>query len=267
MRSLLLVIALALLASAAPLASAQPVTAPGADVALPAGLRCLLAAYPEQLCSATPSELVWCDGTRMAWDDGVAKPDHEVLLDTADLEDQMAQRYPLGGAWQPPPPLNVEPGRIRHEPFFAKMYGDSAAAVRKTLAPVRWLGGETVRVTTVNRVHERLQAISDEVARLPSAPTVAKTAGTFNWRAIRGTKRRSMHSYAVAIDVGVASSDFWGWVKPGPDGRLAWRNRISMDVVEVFERHGFIWGGKWYHFDTMHFEYRPELLADPCVQR
>jgi hypothetical protein len=21
-----------------------------------------------------------------------------------------------------------------------------------------------------------------------------------------------------------------------------------------------IWGGKWGHFDTMHFEYRPELL-------
>ena len=31
-------------------------------------------------------------------------------------------------------------------------------------------------------------------------------------------------------------------------------------IVEIFERHGFIWGGKWYHYDTMHFEYRPELL-------
>jgi hypothetical protein len=30
--------------------------------------------------------------------------------------------------------------------------------------------------------------------------------------------------------------------------------------VDIFERHGFIWGGKWGHFDTMHFEYRPELL-------
>ncbi|MGW8266533.1 MAG: M15 family metallopeptidase, partial [Longimicrobiales bacterium] len=31
-------------------------------------------------------------------------------------------------------------------------------------------------------------------------------------------------------------------------------------VVEAFERHGFVWGGKWAHFDTMHFEYRPEIL-------
>jgi hypothetical protein len=30
--------------------------------------------------------------------------------------------------------------------------------------------------------------------------------------------------------------------------------------VEIFERHGFIWGGKWFHYDTMHFEYRPEML-------
>ena len=38
------------------------------------------------------------------------------------------------------------------------------------------------------------------------------------------------------------------------------RNLIPHAVVEIFERHGFIWGGKWFHYDTMHFEYRPELL-------
>jgi hypothetical protein len=37
-------------------------------------------------------------------------------------------------------------------------------------------------------------------------------------------------------------------------------NRIPWEIVEVFEKHGFISGGKWYHYDTMHFEYRPELL-------
>ena len=29
----------------------------------------------------------------------------------------------------------------------------------------------------------------------------------------------------------------------------------------IFEKHGFIWGGRWYHYDTMHFEYRPEMIA------
>jgi len=23
-----------------------------------------------------------------------------------------------------------------------------------------------------------------------------------------------------------------------------------------------VWGGKWYHYDTMHFEYRPEILMN-----
>ncbi len=32
-------------------------------------------------------------------------------------------------------------------------------------------------------------------------------------------------------------------------------------AAKAFERHGFIWGAKWYHFDTMHFEYRPEIIA------
>jgi D-alanyl-D-alanine carboxypeptidase len=43
-------------------------------------------------------------------------------------------------------------------------------------------------------------------------------------------------------------------------GRHFHRNRLPFDIVQIFEKHGFIWGGKWGHFDTMHFEYRPELL-------
>ena len=38
------------------------------------------------------------------------------------------------------------------------------------------------------------------------------------------------------------------------------QEQMPREIVDIFERHGFIWGGKWYHYDTMHFEYRPELL-------
>jgi len=37
-------------------------------------------------------------------------------------------------------------------------------------------------------------------------------------------------------------------------------SQIPIQIVRIFEKHGFIWGGYWYHYDTMHFEYRPELL-------
>ena len=42
--------------------------------------------------------------------------------------------------------------------------------------------------------------------------------------------------------------------------KIKYVNRIPKEIVKVFEKHGFIWGGRWYHYDTMHFEYRPELI-------
>ena len=239
---------------------------------VPPEMRCLQEAYPEHICGSKPGALIWCDGTEMPWDDGRAKADHDTLLDEADLHDQMVQRYPLGADYQVPPAVNFEPGRIRHEPFFRKMYGDSAAAVGSSLVTVEWMPRHTrkrLRVTSVNGVDEKLRAVSAELQRLPPKvrQVVESTSGTFNWRVIRGTKRLSMHSFAIAIDVGVPSADYWKWRKPGPDGLLAYRNRIPLEIVEVFEKHGFVWGGKWYHFDTMHFEYRPELLHPACVAR
>ena len=51
------------------------------------------------------------------------------------------------------------------------------------------------------------------------------------------------------------------WQRPKHPTR--WRNRIPQAIVDAFEAEGFIWGGRWFHYDTMHFEYRPELL-DPA---
>ena len=41
---------------------------------------------------------------------------------------------------------------------------------------------------------------------------------------------------------------------------MGYENKMPHDIVKVFEKHGFIWGGRWYHYDTMHFEFRPEIL-------
>jgi hypothetical protein len=30
--------------------------------------------------------------------------------------------------------------------------------------------------------------------------------------------------------------------------------------VKIFLEENFIWGGHWDRYDTMHFEYRPELI-------
>jgi D-alanyl-D-alanine carboxypeptidase len=83
--------------------------------------------------------------------------------------------------------------------------------------------------------------------------------GAFSCRGIADTAQPSMHSYGAAFDLNISFSGYWYWQR-SREGTLAYRNRMPHELVEIFERHGFIWGGKWYHYDTMHFEYRPELL-------
>lgn len=230
---------------------------------------CFTAAYPGVVCGHEGNSLVLCNGTRLPWDDGRDKP-YEDLLERPDLEDTVKTRYRAGRTFDVPP-RGFEPGRWRHEALFAAMYGDSQKAVEKTTRKVDWMpsyGGKTVRVTTVNGVADALERVSQDLSRELSEDhkkLVAKTAGVFVWRQVRGSPRRSPHSYAIAIDVGVAWSDYWDWNKPDKDGGYRYKNRFPLEIVEVFERHGFVWGGKWYHFDTMHFEYRPELLVAPCV--
>jgi len=61
-------------------------------------------------------------------------------------------------------------------------------------------------------------------------------------------------------------SNYWQWDLKrnhqtiSESNKLTYKNNIPWEIVEIFEKHGFIWGGKWHHYDTMHFEYRPELL-------
>ena len=216
----------------------------------------LVRAYPEALARADGSTLVWRDGTRMA-----AGPVHPGLElednpQGGSILDQLAAAYPAGS---PEEPLG-DPGRVRNAAFFDRMYGDCRLGqVAPHLVPVVWLPGSwghTVSITSVNGVDRRLAAISRELDELPAADKryLHPTAGTYNCRTIAGAAQSSMHAWGAAIDINTAYSDYWRW-RHG-----SYRNRIPASIVAAFERHGFIWGGRWSHYDTMHFEYRPELL-------
>lgn len=243
-----------------------------AKPSMPARMKCLVEAYPDHLCGGDATHVHWCDGEKSLWDDGQEKADHDTLLNTADLEDQLAQPYPLGADFPMPLPPNYEPGRVRNTAFFLKMYGQTESKMRKTLTRIRWLpstDNRSIRVTTVNDVHKKLAAVSDDIEKLPRKLQLAAgdTSGPFYWRNIKGTKRKSMHSFAIAFDIGLKDAYYWRWAKPDAQGRLQYKNKMPIEVVEIFEKHGFIWGGKWYHFDTPHFEYRPELLHPDCLAK
>ncbi len=143
------------------------------------------------------------------------------------------------------------------------MYGDCwQGEVAPRLVSVVWLPrswGRTVRVTSINGVAQHLAEISEELDTLPTAVKryAYPPAGTYNCRTVADTGEPSMHSWGAAIDINAAYADYWLWA------RGASANTIPAEIIEIFERHGFIWGGKWSHYDTMHFEYRPELVNGP----
>ncbi|MFZ0846476.1 MAG: M15 family metallopeptidase [Pseudolabrys sp.] len=227
-------------------------------------LDALVGAYPDFIAGYDAKYLNFKDGTRLPVSDGKRTKSFEQLLESPDIKDQFAIPYPLGIAFKKPQ-QNEDPGRIRNEPFFRKMYGDCRKGdVARHLKAVAWLphrGGGTVMATTINGFDGRLAAVSRELETLPVETTkyLVPSSGTYNCRAIAGTDRLSMHAYAAAIDINAKFGDYWRWPKNGKDGN--WQSRIPAAIVEIFERNGFIWGGKWYHYDTLHFEYRPEIIA------
>lgn len=118
------------------------------------------------------------------------------------------------------------------------------------------------------RVEERLNRQMEEKDELILYVRSLKQVSGFNWRPIAGTASLSSHSYGTAIDLVPKSysgkQTYWRWTM-GDNSRwydLGWDDLHCppREVVEAFEAEGFVWGGKWFLYDTIHFEYRPEIL-------
>ena len=199
------------------------------------------------------------DGGRVPFDDGKPKTFEERLA-FPDVKDLFLLPYRVGPI-RAVETENDDPGRIRVEAIFAATYGGKHAAAEQV--QVRFLG----MPVRVNR--NIVTALEHVAARLASArkadgklePFLHRLSGGFAARKIAGTDRTSAHAWGIAIDLDKSMSDYWRWQKGKP---LHWRNRIPQTIVDAFEAEGFIWGGRWYHYDTMHFEYRPELFGPPC---
>ena len=221
----------------------------------PAQLGCLLRHYTGQAAFVDGRWFVVLPGgARHPWAGAPGRPLDRRIEDPAPA-DTFAIPYPTGPI-APVDDAARDPGRLRFLPLFAATYGDPP----RSLARIRFFGHTL-------KVHPRLVAPLERVtARL--APQLAATlrghlvppAGAFARRNIAGTERRSAHAYGVALDLNAARSHYWRWQKePGPP---RWRSTIPAAIVAAFEAEGFIWGGRWYHYDTMHFEYRPELVGE-----
>jgi D-alanyl-D-alanine carboxypeptidase len=210
-------------------------------------------AYPNQIAGIKDNRLIFTDGFSIVFDDALKKSEPD-LFDKPDIEDMFHWTYPSATLKVAP---TEDPGRIRNQDFFNHVYGDcTKGEVEKNLVEVKWLGGKMLKASKINGAALQLQQVADEIQKAGGivAQAASPSAGTYICRVIDGTKRQSAHGLGIAIDVNLKVSDYWRWRKG------AYRNRVPQGLVDIFERHGFIWGGKWAHYDTMHFEYRPEML-------
>lgn len=218
----------------------------------------LIDAYPDYFRDSRLSNdtLFLSDGTSLVFDDRRQK-DFVQLLDEGDVEDMFAMEYARNGK----PGYLMDAGRSRCEPMFKMMYGKNESEVRKNLVKVNWFG-QSLLFNKNNGAADSLRQVMAEIGRHPELNKYTKSAGTFYWRPVRGAKRLSAHSYGIAIDLSINNSNYWLWDHPkaSETDSIPYRNRMPLEMVEIFERHGFIWGGRWYHYDTMHFEFRPEIL-------
>lgn len=217
----------------------------------------ILASYPDMVKDIHDNKVFFSDSSFITYDDNTEK-DFVTMLDESDVEDMFYVPYRLP---EKAPEYLEDAGRSRSEALFKKMYGASESAVRKNLVNVDWFG-QNVTFSSINGAADSLKAVRDEIAKYPELRPILKSSGTFYWRTVRGSKRQSAHSYGIAIDVGVDKADYWQWnAKTNEElSKFRYNNRMPLKLVEIFERHGFIWGGAWYHYDTMHFEFRPEIL-------
>lgn len=229
----------------------------------PDGVKKLIDAYPDFEIKYNGKYITLKDGQQFIYDDKIVKSG-EVLLNKPSISDMLKQNYPQR-VTSYVPPKNSDPGRVRNEALMKAMYGRNSQEVQNNLVTILWcpnLVGSKIKITKINNVHQQLKKVSEELDKHPELKKYLQKATTFNWRIIKGTGRLSTHSFGTSIDINVDYSNYWQWDCrcSNENHELKYKNQIPQLIVEIFEKHGFIWGGKWYHYDTMHFEYRPELL-------
>ena len=226
---------------------------------------CLMMAYPEHIKDLHCAEdgrvyIIMKSGRRILYDDKKAKG-HEEKLANPDIQDMMEQIYPLSSISKIMD-TNFDPGRARIYGILTEVYGSSKLQVESNLRQVK-VGYGNYQFNGENKAAEALKSSINEVMALIQkkqsiSSFVFPCSGTFNYRYIAGTNRLSPHAFGIAIDLVRDNRDYWKWAS-----REQGQKRLESypkELVEIFEKNGFVWGGKWNHFDILHFEYRPEII-------
>lgn len=227
---------------------------------------CLLESYSALECESQ-NILRFRSNPSLVWNLALSSTNplaYKESLQNPKLIDSFIFPYPLGNFAKKP---YEDSSRIRDILFFTHLYGANETEVKQYLKPLIWLDGTKILFNTQNGAYEALERVRNRLAKLIESNPHLKVylqniGGTFKWRKIANSHNLSAHSFGIAIDINVANSRYWLWdlqshVLSNPQSVAT----IPLEIIEAFESENFIWGGRWWHYDTMHFEYRPEILC------
>lgn len=224
----------------------------------------LMMAYPDYAVDVEKEDngnvyLIMSCGKKILYDDKKEK-NFEQKLANPDLQDTLEQIYPLGSV-SDLMNKNFDPGRFRNYELLKAVYGSSRSEVEKSLVNVN-VGG-SFQFNKNNKAAESLRNAMKELTVMARqnkkvSASIYPSSGTYNYRTIAGTGRLSPHAFGNTIDLARDKRDYWQWAS-AEQGRQRLLS-YPKETVEVFEKNNFVWGGKWNHFDILHFEYRPEIL-------
>lgn len=220
---------------------------------------CIKRYYP-QVVSISDNQVLLENGTSFIWDDGREKSYEEMLLEP-DMNDAFTYPYIFIGKVLNP---NEDTSRVRHLGFYKAIYGHTKEEVHTHLIKLPWFKQRFrksfILVTTRNGVDKAFERVMQRLQDLPQAYyQFLSDQDAFYWRNIADSPNLSPHSLGIALDINTQFSQYWLWdIK---EREYNYENQIPLEIVRAFEEEGFIWGGRWWHYDTMHFEYRPEIIC------
>jgi hypothetical protein len=250
-------------------------------------MKALAAAYPDRVGPAEFRGGDWAVPLRDTWyyyTGGKLLP--EALRDkAAEYDPQPFYNYlPELPPWKKPSPeeaarfRSMTDNRNKKPPKRSQHFYDALWRARnrdeawERVKSLRFLGKS---VTVHYSILEELSLVEERILSLTKTdPQVRawvdgiRTLSGWNWRSIADTQSRSFHAYGAAVDILPKSlggkETYWLWAsRTQPEWwNVSYERRFHPPtaVIKAFESQGFIWGGKWLLFDTMHFEYRPEIL-------
>lgn len=249
-------------------------------------MKALAAAYPERIGPAVYRNGDWAVSIRgifYYYAQGRLLPE-ELRTRALEYDPQPFYQYPAElPPWTTPDP--EETARMRsqaerrrlHPPkrslhFYDALWrASSKESAYERVKTLRFLGRNVLVhyaiLEELALVEERIYAEARTNTQVRQWINSIHSISGWNWRNIADASSRSFHAYGAALDLLPQSSNlatYWLWTSriTSEWWTVPYEKRLHPPdaVIKAFEAYGFIWGGKWFFYDTMHFEYRPEIV-------